>query len=62
MKNKQQAVISLLTFVDSIIDQWQSSMADIDPEYGYQNEMRESEAVKLKNEYRELLNAVLEDR
>lgn len=59
-KNKQQAVISLITFVESIIDQWQASMAIIDPEYGYQNEIRESEALKLKQEYRELLSAVLE--
>ena len=59
-KNKQQAVISLVTFVESIIDQWQSAMATVDPEYGYQNEIRESEALKLKQEYRELLGAVLE--
>ena len=59
-KNKQQAVISLITSVESIIDQWQASMATIDPEYGYQNEIRESEALKLKQEYRELLGAVLE--
>lgn len=60
MKSKQQAVISLVTFVESIIDQWQAAMATIDPEYGYQNEIRESEALKLKQEYRELLSAVLE--
>lgn len=59
-KNKQQAIISLVTFVESIIDQWQSAMATVDPEYGYQNEIRESEALKLKQEYRELLSAVLE--
>ena len=61
-KNNPMAMLSLMTFVDTIIDQWQSSMATIDPEYGYQNEVRESEALRLKTEYRELLNAVLENR
>lgn len=63
MKNKileNAPLISLFTFVDSIIDQWQSSMATIDPEYGYQNEAREEEAIKLKQEFRELMNSFLE--
>lgn len=63
MKNKMlenAPLISLFTFVDSIIDQWQSAMATIDPEYGYQNEMREEEALKLKQEFRELMNSLLE--
>lgn len=55
-------LISILTFVDSIIDQWQSALSTIDPEYGYQNEMREDEALKLKQEFRELINSLLEKR
>lgn len=62
MTNEQAAVIALVTFAESVIDQWQSSLATIDPEYGYQNEVRESEALELKQEFRELLNAVLESR
>lgn len=52
-------LISILTFVDSIIDQWQSALSTIDPEYGYQNEMREDEALKLKQEFRELIDSLL---
>lgn len=57
---KNAPLISILTFVDSIIDQWQSALSTIDPEYGYQNEMREDEALKLKQEFRELIDSLLE--
>ncbi len=57
---KNESLIALVTFVESLIDHFQSSMATIDPEYGYQNELLEEEAQKLKDEFRELLNAVLE--
>lgn len=59
---KNAPLISILTFVDSIIDQWQSALSTIDPEYGYQNEMREDEALKLKQEFRELINLLLENK
>ena len=59
--NKNSAIIALVSFVDSIVDQYQMSMATIDPEYGYQNEINEDRAAQIKDEFRELLNVVLED-
>lgn len=58
--NRNEPLIALVSFVESIIDQYQMSMATVDPEYGYQNEIGEDEASQLKDEFRELLNATLE--
>ena len=58
--NRNEPLIALVSFVEAIIDQYQMSMASVDPEYGYQNEMDEDEASQLKDEFRELLNATLE--
>ena len=58
--SRNEPLIALVSFVEAIIDQYQMSMASVDPEYGYQNEMDEDEASQLKDEFRELLNATLE--
>lgn len=60
VRNRNEPLIALVCFVESLIDQYQMSMATIDPEYGYQNEMNEDEAAQLKDEFRELLNATLD--
>lgn len=61
LTNRNEAIISLVTFVDSIIEQWQESVATIDPEYGYQNEINEEIANNVKDEFRSLLNNVLKE-
>lgn len=58
---KNEAIIALITFFEAVVYQWQASMATIDPEYGYLNEINEEKAAQVKEEFRELLNAILDD-
>lgn len=53
------AVIAIVTYADSLIDQLYEASFSIDPEYGYQNEINEEMALEMKQEFRTLLNAVL---
>lgn len=57
-----EAILSLVSYVDRIIENWQESVAVIDPEYGYQNSENENAAVEMKQEFRALLDAVLNER
>ena len=59
LQTKNDAIIALISFVDLIVDNWRESIATIDPEYGYQNELNEDTANNVKEEFRALLNAVL---
>lgn len=54
-----EALISLITFVDKIIEQWVEERAVIDPEYGYMNDENEDAGLRMKSEFRSLLNAVI---
>lgn len=59
LTNRNEAIIALITFVDSLIEQRQELSATIDPEYGYQNTISEEAAGRERDEFRGLLNDVL---
>ena len=54
-----EALLALVSFVDSIIEQWVDARTSIDPEYSYLNDMNESAGLEMKTEFRGLLDAVL---